>query len=78
MEKPGSVTPIVKVSPHYSSRNQDKRFSQVKGGTDTHIVITKCLTIPCPRKYTDSIAETIEIICRSPDHARENGDNRNG
>ncbi len=32
------------------------------------IIITRCLVLPCPGTYTDSIFESVRIICKSPRH----------
>jgi hypothetical protein len=36
-----------------------------------HITITKCLSDPCPRFYTDTLCESILIECKSPKHNKD-------
>jgi hypothetical protein len=51
---------------------EDKKASEQEQRES--ITITKCLTQPCPEMYTDSVSESIQIICRSPSHSKKKGD----
>jgi hypothetical protein len=51
-------------------KNTSKRLKQET------IVITECLTRPCPEMYTDSIFGSIQIVCRSPSHVKKKGSER--
>lgn len=48
---------------------EDKKVSEQEQRES--ISITKCLTQPCPGMYTDSVSESIQILCKSPSHSKE-------
>jgi hypothetical protein len=43
---------------------EEQRQCQVK----KHVIITKCLSDPCPRFYTDTLSQSILIECKNPRH----------
>lgn len=43
-----------------------------------YIVITRCLTIPCPGIYTDTISERLLILCKDPRHNHSRIDHQGG
>jgi hypothetical protein len=46
-----------------------QRHSQ-KQKQQSHIIITKCLSDPCPIFYTDTMSQSILIECKDPRHKK--------
>jgi len=45
-----------------------KKLPEQNCQNSNYIAITRCLTIPCPGFYTDTISERLLILCRDPRH----------
>lgn len=69
LENQGTAYSIVKDSPTTNTHIKQKKLSEQTHEPDK-IIITRCLTKSCPRIYTDSLSESILIICHDPVHAK--------
>lgn len=51
-----------------NAKESIKRLSNVESKFRKKVVVTKCLSDPCPGFYTDTLSESILIECRDPMH----------
>jgi hypothetical protein len=69
LENRGTACSIVKDSPTTNTHDKQKKLSEQTHEQDK-VIVTRCLTKPCHRIYTDSLSESILIICNDPVHAK--------
>jgi hypothetical protein len=76
LENRGPACSIVKDSPTTNTPEKQKKLSEQTHEQDK-VIITKCLTKSCPGIYTDSLSESVLIICNDPIHAKSKREGSN-